>query len=268
MRAHLALADIARQLAGCSALEIGGPSELFLSRTGLPIYRELGSLDLLDYAEDTLWSAGQIPELRSPARLIVGEAAELGGIADGSYDVVLASHVIEHIANPLGALAQWRRVLRPRGYVLLVVPHRDGTFDHRRAATTAEHLRSDAERATPEDDLSHLEEILALHDLGRDPDAPQDREAFEKRCRENFVHRGLHHHVFTTRTVAELCALAGLEVVALRALSPFHIFCLARIGERPGAVGEQRVVARALRRSPFPSDRANRSAAAGTRSLR
>ena len=35
----------------------------------------------------------------------------LDGIDDASYDVVLASHTLEHIANPLRALSEWRRVV-------------------------------------------------------------------------------------------------------------------------------------------------------------
>jgi ubiquinone/menaquinone biosynthesis C-methylase UbiE len=52
---------------------------------------------------------------------------------DGSVDFVLASHVIEHFPDPIGALLEWRRVARR--VVVLVVPHRDRTFDRDRPLT-------------------------------------------------------------------------------------------------------------------------------------
>ena len=46
---------------------------------------------------------------------------------DETVDFVFASHVIEHFPDPIRALEEWCRVARER--VVLVVPHRDRTFD-------------------------------------------------------------------------------------------------------------------------------------------
>ncbi|CAB1208097.1 hypothetical protein [Acinetobacter bouvetii] len=63
---------------------------------------------------------------------------------------------------------------------MLVVPHKDGTFDHFRSVTTLEYLINDFNNEDiDERDLTHLDEILKLHDLSRDLDAG-DIEAFEK----------------------------------------------------------------------------------------
>jgi|SRR5581483_4030670 len=43
---------------------------------------------------------------------------------DGSQDSVLASHVLEHIGNYREVLAEWYRVLRVGGFLVLYVPHR------------------------------------------------------------------------------------------------------------------------------------------------
>jgi SAM-dependent methyltransferase len=247
------LVAIADALRGKVALEPGGPSAVF-GRLGVtPVYSRLGALDILDYAEETIWSASSRAEL-TPRRQVIGEAGRLPQIADGSYDAVLASHVIEHIANPLGALAEWRRIVGPQGYVVLVVPHRDGTFDHRRPLTSIDHLLADAERESGEDDTTHLEEVLELHDLERDPGAPS-REVFEQRVRGNLATRAMHHHVFASRTVVEMCAAAQLPVVRLRPVQPFHIACLARAGASPEEALAGPQLAEILARSPFPSDR-------------
>jgi SAM-dependent methyltransferase len=56
-----------------------------------------------------------------------GYAAEVGQLtalpfADASFDVVTAKHTLEHSAQPLQALRELRRVLRPGGVVFLIVP--------------------------------------------------------------------------------------------------------------------------------------------------
>lgn len=247
------LTAAAELLAGSSALEPGGPSTLFERQGLIPIYPQLAALDTLDYAERTIWSGSQDGIV--PRRQLIAEAGNLEDVPDDAYDAVLASHVLEHLANPLGALAEWRRVVRPDGHLALIVPHRDGTFDHRRPITSLAHMQEDAELETGEDDLTHLQEIIELHDLDRDPGAP-DRVAFEQRCRENSSFRAMHHHIFASRTVVEACRAAGLEVLLLRPKRPFHIVCVCRVGSGPSAGLSDRQIAEVLRRSPFPSDKA------------
>ena len=257
LRPDRTLIAAAGLLEGAVALEPGGPSVWFGRKGLMPVYPRLASLDTLDYAEHTLWSdAAQAQEstLTPVRRRLIGEAARLENVPDDSYDAVLSSHVLEHLANPLGALAEWRRVVRPQGHVLLIVPHRDGTFDHRRPVTSLEHLREDAEHETSEDDLTHLEEMVLLHDLERDPGCP-DRETLERRCRDVAFTRAIHHHIFVSRTVVQACEAAELEVVLLRPKLPFNIVCLCRVGEPGGSRLSESELSMFLRRSPFASDR-------------
>jgi len=63
---------------------------------------------------------------------------DTGGLSQlepNSFDGLVASHVIEHVANPLGVLAEFSRVLRDGGKLLLVVPDRTRTFDAARLPT-------------------------------------------------------------------------------------------------------------------------------------
>ena len=253
-RAGQQVDGVADALDGAVALEPGGPSPLLFGRQGLvPVYPRLAALDVLDYAERTLWS-DQAPAEIEPRRRVIAEASRLEQVPDGAYDALLASHVLEHLANPLGALGEWRRVVRPGGHILLIVPHREGTFDHRRPVTSLEHLREDAARETGEEDLGHLQEILQLHDLERDPGAP-NRAVFEQRCRENPASRAMHHHVFVLRTVIEVCRAAELEVLLLAPRRPFHIVCLCHVGAGGGAGLDDAELKRILSHSPFAADR-------------
>ncbi|MDR3409390.1 MAG: methyltransferase domain-containing protein, partial [Formivibrio sp.] len=146
-------------------------------------------------------------------------------VDEATYDCVIASHCLEHIANPIKALLEWKRVLRQRGLLLLILPHRGYTFDWRRPITTIEHLREDFRNETPETDLSHLDEVLALHDLSRDL-AAGTPEQFRARCLKNAEFRAIHHHVFAPETAAQLVGEAGFSVVR-QDVQDMHIITLA-----------------------------------------
>jgi GT2 family glycosyltransferase len=42
---------------------------------------------------------------------------------DGSLDYVLANHILEHLVDPLAALKEWRRAVKPGGTLLLTAPN-------------------------------------------------------------------------------------------------------------------------------------------------
>lgn len=47
-------------------------------------------------------------------------------VPDGSFDVVIASHVLEHLENAEDAWRDWLRVLKPGGHLLIGVPMHPG----------------------------------------------------------------------------------------------------------------------------------------------
>src|SRR5260370_39133901 len=119
-------------------------------------------------------------------------------IPDEAYSFVLASHVLEHVANPLRALQEWTRVLKPQGALLVVVPHKRGTFDHRRAFTSFDHIEADFQAGVSEYDLTHLRGLVELPDLNLDP-AADSPARFRGAGSGNSCGRVTHHHVFRPR---------------------------------------------------------------------
>lgn len=55
---------------------------------------------------------------------------------DNYADAIMSSHVIEHFFNPIKALREWYRVIKPGGYIYIICPHKDRTFDKGREVTT------------------------------------------------------------------------------------------------------------------------------------
>lgn len=245
-------------LAGASALEIGGPSAVFGKAGLLPVYPVLARIDGVQWAAHTMWhdleaERGYRPEGQPTGALHVIDGVGLDPFADDSYNVVLCSHVLEHIANPLRALAAWRRVTRAHGHLLMVVPHMAGTFDHRRPLTPLSHMIEDLEREVGEDDLTHLDETLRLHDRSRDQEDAEDRVWAERR-RANATRRVLHHHTFTTASLLALLDHAGLELRAAETRFPHDIYVLGRWPSE-GARPDNSTILAAPRRSPFRVDR-------------
>jgi SAM-dependent methyltransferase len=221
-------------LEGRRGLEIGGPSAIF-SRTGpLPLYPLFDRLDNCDFASDTVWHGEAADgaeftydEGRPPGRRLIRDATFLDGVDDASYDVLLASHTLEHIANPLLALSEWRRVVGADGHLVLVLPHLENTFDHRRPVTTLEHIDADFAASTPADDPTHVREFIELCDLRRVPDQ-LSREAFEQRTLDHTANRTVHHHVFDTDLAVRLLDRAGCQLLSVETALPFHIVAVAR----------------------------------------
>lgn len=247
-----------------AGLEIGGPSKVFSKAGYWPVYACAARVDNVNFCSRTEWhgtiSGGhnfQFDSSKAPGLQIIRDAGDLHGIDDGAYDFVLSSHMLEHSANPMKVLIEWKRVLKPGGMMQLVLPHRDGTFDHRRPVTTLEHLREDFANDTKEDDPTHFEEILRLHDLSRDP-GQTSREALRSWILDNVNNRGAHHHVFTSLLVSSLVDAVGFELLAVEPRRPFDIFVTARkpiTGAQPANGEHLSPDSSYLVRSPFPSDR-------------
>lgn len=53
------------------------------------------------------------------------DAQTLAGLADESFGTVYASHILEHLPDPVEALRNWWRVLKPGGFLCVAIPHRD-----------------------------------------------------------------------------------------------------------------------------------------------
>lgn len=247
---------------GRTGMEIGGPSRIFSSVGRLPLYVHAERVDNCNFAGRTVWE-GTLKDGdrfaygrgRTLGTQFIRDAVDLHGIEDASYDFVCSSHTLEHVANPLKALREWSRILRRDGTLILVLPHYEATFDHRRPVTSLDHLIDDFSRDVGEDDLSHLPEVLEHHDLARDPEAG-DIDAFRDRLQDNVANRCLHHHVFDTDLAVRMVDEASLAIRAVEPFGPHHILIAAqKTGGSPDNAPFLAADAAFRSNSPFATDR-------------
>ena len=100
--------------ADAAVLDVGcGPGTITVG-----LARRAGRVVGLDMSEDMVGAARDHAATEGVANVTfeVGSAYELPS-DDGSFDVVYAHQVLQHLADPIRALREFRRVLRPGGLV-------------------------------------------------------------------------------------------------------------------------------------------------------
>jgi glycosyltransferase involved in cell wall biosynthesis len=134
-------------LDGLEGIEIGGSAHnSFGLKTRNVDYR--GGMTI--YKEEEIRQCGQV----LPVDIVA--PGDLLPLADNSVDFVISSHVIEHFPDPIKALKEWRRVVRPGGYIYVIAPHKMRTFDRDRDRTTlAELIERHKTGIGPDPDAAH-----------------------------------------------------------------------------------------------------------------
>ncbi|MFL5958482.1 MAG: class I SAM-dependent methyltransferase [Solirubrobacterales bacterium] len=134
-----------RWLDGLKGVEIGGAAHnaFHLDTLNVDRTRDMDTV----YKREELECAGV-----AMAVDVVAEGDDLP-VPDDAFDFVLASHVLEHLPDPIRALQEWRRVARR--YVFVVLPHRDRTFDRDRPVTPVDELLRRHEQGLRSDDDRH-----------------------------------------------------------------------------------------------------------------
>ncbi len=154
----------------------------------------------------------------------IDDGFTLSTIASGSQDFVIANHVLEHSPDPIGALLNWSRVLKPKGILFFSVPISVKSFDRGRRITTVEHLAEDYNLCcTGQRELFHVknrehyDEYLSISlvtirkDLGYPALTPNEKAAMlQKFCDEQFT--DTHYHVFSVNSLRKFMRYVTTEV--------------------------------------------------------
>lgn len=227
------LIGIASRLKSQVGLEIGGPSGFFSVRSYLPVYLFAKKIDGVNFSNSTVWE-GSISEGENfsyypdkKGYQYISEATDLSKIPDDKYDFILSCHSLEHTANPLKALKEWNRVVRKDGYIILVLPDKNFTFDELRPVTKFKHLQEDFENDIDEHDETHFTEVIDLHKMEKDTGV-QTKQQLIERTNNNFFNRCVHHHVFDLPLIKQMLVHANFSVELQQWVAPFHLVSIAK----------------------------------------
>lgn len=113
-------------------------------------------------------------------------------VEDCSLDFIFASHVFEHLVNPLRHIEHWLAKLKPGGLIVAIVPHAECSVDYARP-------------------LSTLPEIIAEYEGPMRPGREHYAKFFgekdaDRRLRER---RSFHAHFYTAETLGVVLSHAA-----------------------------------------------------------
>jgi SAM-dependent methyltransferase len=140
----------------------------------------------------------------------ITDATDLSFAQDRSMDFVCSSHVFEHLANPLKAIAEWKRVVKNGGIIYIAVPDKRYTFDRKRDRTPLSHLIDDFNKNVGPDDQTHLAEFNEKWDP--DPSHIPNKEELLQDV-ESPPRPYFHHHVWIVEDIQEILEHVGLKPV-------------------------------------------------------
>lgn len=155
----------------------------------------------------------QYPELAEKDLVnvdILADGELLETISDSSQDFVIANHFVEHCENPIGAVLNMLRVLKPTGVLYMALPDKRCCFDSDRPVTSLEHLMRDHLEGPEWSRRGHFEEWARLVNKKAEPEVEQEV------ARLMGMNYSIHYHVWTPFEMLEF-------VLAVRKLTAFNI---------------------------------------------
>ena len=183
-----------RYLAG-KVLEIGAGE--------VPLKHNAETVDYLDYAPKEIIAShfGVDPEKINAD--IVGSMTDIPA-SDCAYDTVAASHVLEHLEDPIKGLKECLRVVKEQGILFLVVPNaKTSEFDFKRRIFSVNHFIEEHNdpQILARNKLEHYEEFVDQTQFSRETSF----DAFNERLQE-FVQsdRRIHFHAYGPRLLITL----------------------------------------------------------------
>jgi 2-polyprenyl-3-methyl-5-hydroxy-6-metoxy-1,4-benzoquinol methylase len=155
----------------------------------------------------------QYPELNDKEIVetdIIADGEKLESIADSSQDFVIANHFVEHCQNPIGAVLNMIRVLKPGGILYLAIPDKRCCFDADRPVTSLSHIMRDHREGSERSRRQHFEE------WARYVNKAAEAEIESQVAHLMEIDYSIHFHAWTPFEMLEF-------ILALRRMASFEI---------------------------------------------
>lgn len=138
---------------------------------------------------------------------IIDEGSTLATVKDETFDYLVAAHVLEHIDDPILALKNWIRVVKPGGHIVIAVPDMRLCDEEHRALSTVDHFQRDHGEGPQVSAEYHYRE----HGLNPDEYTGEKLAEYIKDHE-----RMIHYHTFTLTSLVQLLGAVesiGFELV-------------------------------------------------------
>ena len=186
-----------RYLDGLRGIEIGGS---FKNSFGLNTLN-------IDYTDESnIWH-----QMDSTFKVDIVASGDDLPFKDNTWDFVINSHVLEHFFDPIKAINEWLRVIKPSGYLYMIIPHKERTFDRDREITPLSEIIARHKGELKIQDYAHNENSISQANetkymLIKDtPILP----GFEQLSEDNHQ----HWNVWTTESFLEFMKYLKLDVL-------------------------------------------------------
>lgn len=164
-----------KYLLGLKGIEIGRASYANYGIDAINIDR----MDIKRSDSDNAYFKAQMSNSHFIAKVDLISDGDNLPFKDNTLDFVFTSHVLEHFYNPIKALKEWYRVIKVGGYIFMIIPHKERTFDKDRERTTLNEL------------------------IKRNNETINTNQKFEDK----------HHSVWITEDILELCKYLNMNVI-------------------------------------------------------
>jgi len=194
-------------------LEIGPLHRPMLTHAGMDVhYVDRYSV------EDLRAHYPELNELSLVEPHILDDAEVLSTVKDGTYDFLIAAHVIEHMKNPLSSLEHWCRVVKPGGLIYMIVPDKRRTFDKQRVRTMVSHMVQDYLKPSPDKDFEHyIDYAIHVHQMRKPDDVLKEAQRLLE------TDYSIHFHVFMPEDVVDLLLWFGEHIRPLSVIEGPHM---------------------------------------------
>lgn len=196
-----ARAEFAYRFLSGEGLEIGALNR----RLPVPVWATARNVDRLP-TDELRRAYPELEGLDLATVDLVDDGERLETIKSGSQDFIVANHFLEHTEDPIGTIAIHLGKLKPGGILFYAVPDKRYTFDHRREATTIEHIVRDHEEGPEWSRHAHYDEygaaVLGDESEREAPDFAERAERFSRELEGSKV--SIHTHAFTAASFLAL----------------------------------------------------------------
>ena len=197
-----------------NCLEIGGPTLLFgkdFPYTIYNLFNEIDNINLYNLKDSFITI-----KTSNDNNIYTDIYTNISDI-EKKYNILISSHVIEHMANPIKILKNLSNLLDNESYILTILPNKSQFWDKIRETTKIEHIINDFITNVGEDDKTHEEENLLVEHPYKisinHPDKPKNI-SYEYMVKNNINYRIIHHHCFDLNLCIQLHEYLNFETLS------------------------------------------------------